>query len=524
VFPLGHRKKLDLLVLKIYCPEECERDFQIWRTEVASQIDPVSILIRKIRGTQNLWNNLLNRFAGQELLTKHDCPDIRTMLDSVCGERPQGTIPNVTYDTSRKDLTHVPFIAPDGPGVRDIEDLVYARANPDGSYTLRVALIDATDFVKPGSELDLHALRVGSTLYTRRHAVPTLPPELAHDLLSFHPGQVRPAWVLDVRLSPIGDVTSSRNVQARHYQLRYNVTRAYVKNHRNIDPLNVPALDSNSSFARSLGALSHIARILRHTRASKPTPIRVDKSGPLNMIVSEIMIEAKSLLCEFVGQRHGMPMIYRVHERPSKSVRERFHLALNALKIPNTIGDFSSPSQFAGILGSLERRSDPKSQALLNDLLDTFLLRSLLSTDRDIGHYGLNVLRYGNWKPRDADGLTNQHQLRAIYGLGRALSTDEIASRVERLNTKRWNRDERTFNAIFLESLASKLELTGTIALGKVHEVHDGQITALIDGFSKPGHLLRVPKNMALEPGSPVVVVVRGFNLPTRAYEFTLKL
>lgn len=524
VFPLGNRRKLDLLVLKIHCPEEREYQFQTWRSTVAPELDPVSILVRRVRGTQNLWNNLSNRFSGKALLTKHDGQEIREMLASVCGERPRCNIPTVQRDPSRKDLTRVPFIAPDGPGVRDIEDLVYARVNPDGSLLLRVAIIDATDYVQPGNELDSHALRVGSTLYTRYHTVPTLPPELAHDLLSFHQGKVRPAWVLDVKLSPTEAVGNSKGIRARHYELRYGVTRAYVRNHRNIDPTNVPALDAKSPFARSLGALSEVARILRHRRASKPTPIRVDGTGPLHMIVSEVMIEAKTLLSDFVGRRHGLPMIYRVHERPSRAVRERFHLALNALKIPNTIDDLSNPSQFAGILGSLEQRRDAKSQALLNDLLDTFLLRSLLSVDREIGHFGLNVPYYGNWKPRDADGLANQHQLRAIAGMGRSLTATEVAARAERLNQKRWTRDERTFNAIFLESLESRLALTDTITTGIVHETYGDRVTVLMNGFSKPGELLRIPKNVSLEPGAPVVAVVRGFHLEKRAWEFALKL
>jgi exoribonuclease R len=242
------------------------------------------------------------------------------------------------------------------------------------------------------------------------------------------------------------------------------------------------------------------------------------------MVVSEVMIATKSLLCDFIGQRHGLPMIYRVHERPSQAVRERFHLALNALRIPNSIEDFSNPSQFAGILGSLEQRRDPKSQALLNDLLDTFLLRSLLSTDPDIGHFGINLPRYGNCKPRDAEGLINQQQLNAIYGRGKAFTESELVARSERLNQKRHNRDERVFNAHFLGSLESQLALTDTIATGIVYEAWKDRVTVLMDGFSIPGELLRIPRNVLLEPGAPVVAVVRAFNLEKRCWEFTLKL
>jgi exoribonuclease II len=407
--------------------------------------------------------------------------------------------------------------------VKDIEDLVYARENRDGSFTFKVALIDATDYVKPGSELDAHALRIGSTIYTRNHSVPTLPAELAHDMLSFHPGQVRPAWVLEVKICPSFKEAQEMPVsRSRHYTVQYDVSRAYVKNHRNIDPLNVPALDSHSAFARCLASLAQVARIMRHSRASKPTPTRVDKPAPLAMIVAEIMIETKCLLSTFVGQRHGLPMIYRVHERPSMEVRERFHRALNTLRIPNTVDDLASPSQFAGILVSLEQRRDPKSQALLNDLLDTFLIRSLLSTNGEIGHFGLNVPRFGNWKPRDADGLTNQYQLLAATGQAQAMSAEEIAERVEKLNDKRWTRDERTFNAIFLESLLVRLALTDTVGTGTVHEVNEGRLSVMMNGFSKPASLQRVPKGLTLEPGEPIIAKLRGFNLRTKAYEFAL--
>lgn len=518
VFPLGKQKKLDLLVLLLNCPDELESKLNHWRASIADQLDSVSILVREVRGTQGVLNNLRNTFRGQDHITAADRPVIDTMIESLCGKPPTLPASEIRAPRHRENLTMVPWIAPDGPGTQDIEDLIHAERKPNGSIVWRTAIVDATDYVIPGGQIDRYALRVGTTTYGRTRTVPTLGPELAHNLVSFRQGTRRPAWIVEGTLTPIAGAAPGKRPSQR-YQLSYRIRRAIVKNHLSIDPQNIPPFASDSPFSRSLSAAAEAARVLRHLRASKPTPIRVDGSGgPLNTVTAELMIESKRILSEFLGCK--APMIYRVHQKPSHAVKVQFHRALNALKIPNSIENFDNPSEFAGILSSLEQRRDGASQALLNDLLDTFLLRTLYGVDNR-GHYGLRLDSYAEFKPRDASAVTNQIQLDAIWEGREPLSYDEVLHRANVLNEKRWRRDERTYKLRFYEMLDRNLSREGTVAVGVVTDISSGKIHVDMPGFSKWGILLGADEDHTLEVGSPVTASLHSFDLRHARFSFT---
>jgi exoribonuclease R len=293
-----------------------------------------------------------------------------------------------------------------------------------------------------------------------------------------------------------------------------------VINHLSVDPQNIPPFSADSPISRSLSASAEAARILRHVRASQPTPIRVDGAGtPLSTVTAELMIESKRILSSFLGDK--MAMIYRVHQKPSRAVKLQFHRALNALKIPNSIENFDNPSEFAGILSSLESRRDPASQALLNDLLDTFLLRTLYGTENH-GHYGLRLDSYAEFKPRDASGIANQIQLDALWEEKEPLSEEEVLHRANVLNEKRWRRDERAYKLRFYEMLHDNLSLEGTVCVGTVAAISSKRILVEMPGFSKWALLEGAEADSTLEVGSPVTATLRGFNLQHARFEFIL--
>lgn len=518
VFPLG-KKKLHLLVLLLNSPDELDRKLNDWRSEIADRLDPVSILVRKVRGSQGVLNNLRNTFRGSDLITSADLPVLDTTIESLCGKPPSLSTDEMRTPRQRENLTSIPFIAPDGPGTRDIEDLIHAERKPNGSIVWRTAFIDATDYVTPGSQIDRYALRVGTTTYGRNRTVPTLGPELAHNLASFRQGAHRPAWVIEGTLTPLVETTDDDRSSVR-YELSYRIRRGTVMNHLSVDPQNIPPLSADSPFSRSLSAAAGAARILRHLRASKSTPIRVDGAGaPLSTVTAELMIESKRILSEYLGSK--APMIYRVHQKPSQAVKLQFHRALNALKIPNSIENFDNPSEFAGILSSLEARRDPASQALLNDLLDTFLLRTLYGVE-NYGHFGLRLNSYAEFKPRDASAMTNQMQLDAVWAGREPLPYEEVLHRANVLNEKRWRRDERAYKLRFYEMLHNNLSREGSVYVGTVAAISGKRVLVEVPGFSRWGLLKGVDASSTLEVGSPVTATLRGFDLRRARFLFTI--
>jgi len=520
VVPLGKKRKLSLIVLKLHCPDEHTEKLNAWRTEMANSVDMATILVRRVKSEQNIQSNLCAEFRGMSVLTDESRPKLDQMLLSLCGSPPEH-MPNLSNKKSRReDLTEIPFIAIDRSDTRDIEDLIHAEKKNNSTLVWRTAFVSATDEVQPGSAIDRYALRVASTIYGRHRTVTTLGDNLSHDVVSFLPGQVRPAWIVEGWLIPREAVTIKGKRPFTHYALQYKVRYGDVVNHRSIDPTSATLRDSDPSINHSIACLAEVARILQQKRSSRPSLIRVDGEGAIEQILAEIMIESKRLLSDFLGQLKELPIIYRVHQRPSREVIEQFHLALGNLRIPHELSDFEDPSQFAGILQNLEGRRDPESQALLNNLLDTFLLRTLYSPD-NFGHYGLRIDSYAEFKPRDASGLANQFQLAATFEQTPPLTYDEMLERANVLNEKRWRRDERSFRLIFLEMLYEKLSLVGAVCLGSIAEVRPGKTYVDIEGFSKWGILEGCDDDQTLEVGSPVAATLKGFSLEQMRFVFT---
>lgn len=518
--PLPKRSRLDVIILKVYAPEEMDGKLNEWRRSIDDRYSMVTVLIRRVSVEQNIQNHLTSKFRGSPLLDKTALPTLDEMIGVLCGSQPASTKVTRLRTVKREDLTSIPFVAIDRPGTLDMEDLLHAERKQNGSLVFRAAYIDATDHVHPGSTTDKYALRVGSTMYGRSRTISTLGATLSHGLVSFQEGTRRPAWVVEGTLTPHA-VKSTSNHKHIEYSLRFKLRSAIVTNKRGIDPEQPLDTASDNEISRSLSALSEVAHILEARRNSRPALVRVGGENAASKIVAEIMIESKRFLANFLGTRHRVPTIYRVHHKPSKDVVESFLSRLDSLKIPAAISDFETPSQFAGILQSLESKGTPECQSLLNTLIDTYLLRSQYSTKNE-GHFGLRLDAYLEIKPRDASGLANQFQLAAITEGREPLSENEMLRRAVVLNDKRWKRDETHFKLRFLEMLQERLNSVDMMFLGTLAYLGKNATYIEVPGFSKWG-VLQEPHNCdTLTLGAPVAAVLKGFDLNQMRFLFEI--
>jgi hypothetical protein len=518
--PFSKKSRLDVVVLKLYCPPELEQKLSEWRLRMDDRFDSVTILVRRVTVDQNMVNHLRNRFRETSLLTDAAVPTLRDMISLICGSRPTPPIVISARQQCREDLTAIPFVAIDRPGTRDVEDLLHAERKPNGEVIWRAAFINATGYVEPGSQLDRYALRVGSTIYGRSTTIPTLGDYLSHDLLSFSVGALRPAWVVEGRLTPRHVTTNSGRTRVE-YTLQYKVRSGVVINRKSIDPAGpIDTTASGDAISKSLSALAEVSRILEQRRTSHPSLLRIEGEGAASKIVAETMIESKRILAQFLGSRHGVPTIYRVHHKPSAEVVNSFVKDLGDLGIPASPPDFENPAEFAGILRSLENVESPNAQILLNTLIDTYLLRSMYSTKNE-GHFGLRLDGYLEIKPRDASGLANQFQLSALFDGRSPLSAPEMSRRAAVLNEKRWRRDELNYKLRFLEMLHGHLsDASSKTFLATVVKTKKTTPYLEVDGFSKWGVLDGVPDGESLEKGSPVAVRLKGFDLNRMRFRF----
>ena len=114
----------------------------------------------------------------------------------------------VAPDRPTVDSTDIDFFTIDPVGSTDLDQAMHLQRDGDG-YRVRYAIADVPAFVPPGGPVDGEARRRGQTIYAPDRRTPLHPTVISEDAASLLPGQVRPAFVWDLRLDAAGEVRSA---------------------------------------------------------------------------------------------------------------------------------------------------------------------------------------------------------------------------------------------------------------------------------------------------------------------------
>ena len=123
------------------------------------------------------------------------------------------TVATQPLDLPERDETQVPFITLDPATSMDLDQAMCLERDGDG-YRVRYAIADVPAFVAPGGAIDTEARHRGQTIYCPDIRVPLHPPVLSEGAASLLPGEVRPAFVWDMRLDAEGEGTSAELYRA----------------------------------------------------------------------------------------------------------------------------------------------------------------------------------------------------------------------------------------------------------------------------------------------------------------------
>ena len=104
-----------------------------------------------------------------------------------------------------RDETRRPFLTIDPPGSMDLDQAMHLERE-DGGYRVRYAIADVPAFVMAGGAVDVETRKRGQTIYAPDRRTPLHPAVLGEGAASLLPGQVRPAFVWDLRLDADGQV------------------------------------------------------------------------------------------------------------------------------------------------------------------------------------------------------------------------------------------------------------------------------------------------------------------------------
>jgi len=344
----------------------------------------------------------------------------------------------------RTDLRAIPLVTIDPPDARDHDDAIWAGLDDDpanpGGHVVLVAIADVAHYVTPGSALDKEGLKRGNSAYFPDRVVPMLPEELSADLCSLKEGVDRPCLVARMVFDRQGRKKRhlfQRAVMRSAARLTYaqaqaafdgkpdagmsaivkktlaDVWEAYksLTIARNLrDPLNLDLPERRVV----LGADGHVASIAYRERLESMK------------LIEEFMVLANVAAAEAL-EKAKTPLIYRVHDTPSKEKLFAFSDFLRTLNISFAKGQVMQPGAFNRILAGAKGSPHEK---VMNDVV----LRSQAQAIYDpanIGHFGLNLAKYAHFTSpirRYADLIVHRALIQAFQLGDDGLTDREMGS------------------------------------------------------------------------------------------------
>ncbi|MGA8027094.1 MAG: VacB/RNase II family 3'-5' exoribonuclease [Bryobacteraceae bacterium] len=230
----------------------------------------------------------------------------------------------------RRDFRRLDIVTIDGETARDFDDAVWVERLANGHFALQVHIADVSHYVKPGTAIDMEALKRGTSVYFPDRAVPMLPLELSTDICSLRPHEDRLVLSAVLEIDRQGDV------------VRQEFTRGVICSTERMTYTNVfRVLEGDAAMRERYHRLverfelmRELALILNRKRSKRgsidfdlpETNIELDLSGQMigvtradrniaHRIIEEFMLAANEAVAGHL-ETSEVPSLYRIHERP----------------------------------------------------------------------------------------------------------------------------------------------------------------------------------------------------------------
>jgi ribonuclease R len=310
---------------------------------------------------------------------------------------------------ARRDLTELATFTVDPATARDFDDAVSAQREGDG-WRIWVHIADVAAHVRPGSPLDMEALRRANSTYVPGTVEPMLPHVLSSGSCSLSPGVERLAVSAEIELDGTARPTRTRFYRSR---IRSDARLDYDQLDRVFDGREEPP----AAVAEPLAAARDVAAALGEHRGGASLDVEsaepefsFDADGNVvgahrvpgteaHRLIERLMILTNERVAELLVDRR-VPAVYRVHAQPDPPRIERLLEQLAALGVPTPpLGQGLSPrsaGQMAADASRLARR-EAERRGHGRDAYTSLVLRSLKQaaySETNSGHAGLGSDAY----------------------------------------------------------------------------------------------------------------------------------
>ncbi|MDE0522261.1 MAG: ribonuclease R [Boseongicola sp.] len=362
----------------------------------------------------------------------------------------------------RADLTSLPFVTIDPADARDHDDAVWAEPDqaPDneGGHVLWVAIADVAHYVRPGSAVDLEARERGNSTYFPDRVVPMLPDRLSGDLCSLHEGVPRPCIAVRLVIDASGELIAHEFQRAR---MRSVASLSYEEAQAALDGRpNDRAEPLRETVLKPLRAAHAALRRARDRRQPldldlPEREIVLDEDGTVRSVAFKERLDMHRLIEEFMVLANvaaartlisdRTPLLFRVHEEPSREKIRALHEIAKAAGLPFSAGTVLSNRHLNRLLAAAAGTDD-------GALMNLSVLRSMTQayySSRNFGHFGLALKAYAHFTSpirRYADLVVHRALIRA-HGWGDDGLTDAEVERLDATAERISNTERRSMQA-----------------------------------------------------------------------------
>jgi ribonuclease R len=306
----------------------------------------------------------------------------------------------------RTDFRDRPIVTIDGEDARDFDDAISIERLPNGHFWLGVHIADVAHYVAEGSALDVDAYERGTSVYFPERAVHMFPEALSTGLCSLRPHVDRLVQSCLMEVNRNGDVARYEmhdGVIHSAERMTYTAVNAILTDRDPVTIERYKTLVPMFELMRELFEVLHTRRVRRGSvDFDLPEPkIILDEEGLIEDIVASERNVAHRLIEEFMLlanetvaahlERHKMPALYRIHERPDPLKVMEFDEFVTTLGFGLAASPTSvKPMDFQRLVDRIRGTPEERPIAFL-------MLRTMQKARYDsinVGHFGLAAETY----------------------------------------------------------------------------------------------------------------------------------
>jgi VacB/RNase II family 3'-5' exoribonuclease len=312
--------------------------------------------------------------------------------------------------TTKKDLRQLLWASIDNDDSLDLDQLTVAEVLPDEKVKILVAVADVDNLVKKNSAIDEHARQNTTSVYTAGETFPMLPERLSTDLTSLNYQEDRPAIVVEMIISGMGEILSSDIYPAEvrnHAKFAYNAVAAWLQGKvaapdktMVVDPSLAENLLVQDRVAQKLRSQRHQRGALElQTLEARPVfagdqlqDLQAEETNPAKEIIEDFMIAANDVTALFL-QGKQIPSLRRVVRSPKRWDRIVEVAAQHNFQLPAE-PDSKALSSFLTAQKAADPLRFPDLSLVIIKLLGSGEYVVELPNEVAPGHFGLAVKDY----------------------------------------------------------------------------------------------------------------------------------